>query len=100
MESSMKTISGISRRALFASAALPVLAAPIFSVAAQAQTAASGAVLPSWNDGPTRQSIIDFVGKVTRDGGPDFVPVEQRIATFDNDGTLWVEQPMYIQLAF
>ena len=56
--------------------------------------------LPSWNDGPAKKAITDFVGKVTRAGGPDFVPVPERIATFDNDGTLWCEQPMYVQLAF
>ena len=56
--------------------------------------------LPSWNDGATKKSIVDFVGRVTREGGPDFVPVPERIATFDNDGTLWCEQPMYFQLAF
>jgi phosphoserine phosphatase len=55
--------------------------------------------LPSWNEGATKKSITDFVARVTQNG-PDFVPVEQRIATFDNDGTLWVEQPMYVQLAF
>jgi phosphoserine phosphatase len=56
--------------------------------------------LPSWNEGKSKQSIIDFVTKVTKEGSPDFVPVEQRIATFDNDGTLWSEQPMYFQLFF
>jgi len=56
--------------------------------------------LPSWNDGKTKQSITEFVAKVTKDGSPDFVPPEQRIATFDNDGTLWCEQPMYFQLFF
>jgi phosphoglycolate phosphatase-like HAD superfamily hydrolase len=56
--------------------------------------------LPSWNDGPTRQSIMDFVATVTKEGSPDFVPPEERIATFDNDGTLWCEQPMYFQLLF
>ena len=56
--------------------------------------------LPSWNDGKARQSIIEFVEKVTKPGSPDFVPVAERIATFDNDGTLWAEQPMYFQLAF
>jgi phosphoglycolate phosphatase-like HAD superfamily hydrolase len=56
--------------------------------------------LPSWNDGPTKQSILNFVAKVTKEGGPDFVPVAERIATFDNDGTLWCEYPMYVQLAF
>jgi haloacid dehalogenase-like hydrolase len=56
--------------------------------------------LPSWNDGATKSSITDFVRAVTTAGGSEFVPVDQRIATFDNDGTLWVEQPMYVQLAF
>jgi hypothetical protein len=56
--------------------------------------------LPSWNDGPHKQSILDFVATVTKEGSPNFVPVPQRIATFDNDGTLWCEQPMYVQLAF
>jgi phosphoglycolate phosphatase-like HAD superfamily hydrolase len=56
--------------------------------------------LPSWNDGQTKQSIINFVQKVTTDGSPDFVPVPERIATFDNDGTLWAEQPLYFQLLF
>jgi haloacid dehalogenase-like hydrolase len=56
--------------------------------------------LSSWNDGPAKQSIIEFVNKVTKEGSPDFVPREERIATFDNDGTLWCEQPMYFQLLF
>ena len=56
--------------------------------------------LPSWNDGETKQSIVDFVAKVTKEGSSDFVPIAERIATFDNDGTLWCEQPMYFQLIF
>jgi hypothetical protein len=56
--------------------------------------------LPSWNDGATKKSITEFVAKVTKEGSPDFVPPEQRIATFDNDGTLWCEQPMPVQLFF
>ena len=56
--------------------------------------------LPSWNDGPAKKSITEFVAKVTREGSPDFVAPEKRIATFDNDGTLWCEQPMYFQLLF
>jgi hypothetical protein len=51
--------------------------------------------LPSWNEGTARKGIIEFVTKVTKEGGPDFVPAAERIATFDNDGTLWAEQPMY-----
>ena len=61
---------------------------------------AQGDPLPSWNDGPTKQSILDFVTRVTTAGGRDFVPVPERIATFDNDGTLWTEQPIYFQTIF
>jgi phosphoglycolate phosphatase-like HAD superfamily hydrolase len=57
-------------------------------------------LLPSWNEGAVKKSITDFVARVTTQGGADFVPVDQRIATFDNDGTLWCEQPYYFQLAF
>ena len=56
--------------------------------------------LPSWNDGAAKQNIVAFVEKVAKDGSPDFVPVAERIAVFDNDGTLWSEQPMYFQLFF
>ena len=68
--------------------------APASTPAAQADP------LPSWNDGATKKAIVDFVSRVTRQGGPDFVPPSERIATFDNDGTLWSEQPIYFQLAF
>jgi len=56
--------------------------------------------LLSWNDGQARRAIVAFVEKVTKEGSPDFVPVPERIATFDNDGTLWAEQPMYFQFLF
>jgi phosphoglycolate phosphatase-like HAD superfamily hydrolase len=56
-------------------------------------------MLDTWTDGPTRSAIVDFVGRVTT-AGPDFVAPEARIAVFDNDGTLWCEKPMYIQLDF
>lgn len=56
--------------------------------------------LPSWNEGAAKRSIVSFVTAVTTPGSPDFVAPEQRVATFDNDGTLWCEQPMYVQLAF
>ncbi|KAF0104970.1 MAG: NapD-like protein [Rhodospirillaceae bacterium] len=56
--------------------------------------------LPSWNDGPVKRSILDFIARTTTAGGPDFVPVPERIACFDNDGTLWTEQPVYFQVAF
>ena len=51
--------------------------------------------LPSWNDGAAKQAILGFVARVTREDGPDFVPSAERIAVFDNDGTLWAEQPTY-----
>jgi len=56
--------------------------------------------LPSWNDNGTKQSVVAFVAKVTQEGGPDFVAPAERIAVFDNDGTLWAEKPMYFQLEF
>ena len=56
--------------------------------------------LPSWNDGPSKAAILDFVHKVTQEGSSDFVPVPERIATFDNDGTLWAEKPLYFQVYF
>lgn len=65
-----------------------------------ASTARAADPLPSWNDNAAKQAIVSFVEKVTRENSSDFVPVPERIATFDNDGTLWVEQPMYVQLAF
>jgi len=87
----------MSRKVLqsLALALLPVLAPWNAPAAAQAADR-----LPAWNDGPSKQAIIAFVTKVTKEGGPDFVPPEERIAVFDNDGTLWAEQPMYFQLAF
>lgn len=68
-----------------------------FASPVNAQTVDS---LPSWNDGKAKQSIIDFVTRVTENGSPDFVPPAERIAVFDNDGTLWAERPMYFQLLF
>jgi phosphoglycolate phosphatase-like HAD superfamily hydrolase len=56
--------------------------------------------LPSWNEGDAKQAILAFVDAVTDESGPDHVPPSARIAVFDNDGTLWTEQPLYIQLAF
>ena len=56
--------------------------------------------LPSWNNGAAKAAIIEFVEATTATDSPDFVPVAERIATFDNDGTLWVEQPMYTQLVY
>src|SRR6478752_3525704 len=56
--------------------------------------------LPSWNEGATRSAVTSFVARVTKEGSPDFVPAGERIAVFDNDGTLWCEQPMYVQFLF
>lgn len=56
--------------------------------------------LPSWNDGPARESIVRFVAEVTKEGGPNYVPPEDRIATFDQDGTTWVSHPIYTQAVF
>jgi hypothetical protein len=85
----------LSRRVLLSTlATLPVLVGPLRQARAQASDP-----LPSWNDGASKRSIIEFVARVTRQGS-DFVPPSERIATFDNDGTLWCEQPMYVQLAF
>jgi phosphoglycolate phosphatase-like HAD superfamily hydrolase len=66
---------------------------------AAAQPGSAGA-LESWNDGAAKRAIVEFVGRVTRDGSPDFVPPAERIATFDNDGTLWAEKPLPFQLLF
>ena len=68
---------------------------------AQQQTSVSSKdPLPSWNEGPSKKAIVDFVAKTTKAGSIDFIPIPERIACFDNDGTLWSEQPMYFQLAF
>ncbi len=71
----------------------------LLSVSALAQTAMTDP-LPSWNDTATKKAIVTFVERVTKQGSPDLVPPAERIATFDNDGTLWAEQPIYFQLAF
>ncbi len=62
--------------------------------------AAAAEPLPSWNDGPAKRAILEFVTSVTTTGAPTFVPPAERIAVFDNDGTLWCEQPVYVQFAF
>ena len=76
------------------------LASLVFLSLVALPAAARDEILPSWNDGPSRKAILEFVGRVTQDGGPDFVPTPERIAVFDNDGTLWAEQPIYFQFAF
>src|SRR5690554_5843345 len=65
-----------------------------------ATSSAQDDTLLSWTDGPTKDAILDFVASVTTKGSENFVPAGQRIAAFDNDGTLWSEQPIYVQLAF
>src|SRR5262245_60713942 len=68
--------------------------------AASAVHAQGSDPLASWNDGATKDAIVSFVKAVTEAGGKDYVLPSERVATFDNDGTLWCEQPMYFQLAF
>src|SRR4051794_1363950 len=93
--------SGINRRGLLATvpllAAVPGLFRP---VSVLAQTVAQEGILPSWNDGPAKQAIVDFVRSTTDPSSPSHVPREDRIAVFDQDGTLWVEQPMYTQAIY
>jgi phosphoglycolate phosphatase-like HAD superfamily hydrolase len=81
----------LTRRAVLAVAALLV---------APAAALAQSEPLPSWNDTAPKAAIVEFVEKVSKEGSPDFVPKPERIAVFDNDGTLWIEHPMYVQLAF
>jgi hypothetical protein len=106
------TLFDLSRRAMLSAfTALPALPL-LLPASALAQTKAddlpasqAGQIpvtdpLPSWQDTAPKRAIFDFVARVTRQGSPDFVPEAERIATFDNDGTLWAEQPMYFQLLF
>ena len=79
---------------------LAEVAAPLIVMLGFASTAHAADPLPSWNDTAAKQSIVKFVERVTREGSPDFVPAPERIATFDNDGTLWAEQPIYFQVLF
>ena len=93
---------GINRRLLLASlaAALAILPASLLpgSILAQSTTAADP--LSSWNDGQAKQAIVDFVKRTTDQSSANFVPTEARIATFDQDGTLWVEHPIYSQVVY
>jgi phosphoserine phosphatase len=72
----------------------------VFCQLAPVSVSAEDTVLASWNDGSSKQAIIDFVSAITDKAGPDYVDPAERIAVFDNDGTLWAEQPMYFQLIF
>ena len=99
----MMSLHMASRRGLLRllGTALVALAIGALSGCASTPDTAAGRAatdpLPSWNDSAAKQSIVAFVERVTQAGSPDFVPVPERIAVFDNDGTLWAEQPMYFQ---
>ncbi len=82
------------RRILLSAGALVFLFAGGIAAFAQSDP------LPSWNDGRSKSALLNFVAKVTKEGGADYVAPAERIAAFDNDGTLWAEQPIYFQLAF
>jgi hypothetical protein len=84
-------------RRMVLSALAVFMAFPV--VSALAQTPAVDP-LASWNDAAAKKAIVTFVERVTKQGSPDLVPPAERIATFDNDGTLWAEQPIYFQAAF
>src|SRR6476646_6528071 len=96
-EAKMSTRSPtLNRRVLLAALAkLAILFTPILPLSALAQAPSVTDPLPSWNDGPAKQAIVDFVKATTDSASPKFVPPEERIATFDQDGTLWVEHPIY-----
>jgi phosphoserine phosphatase len=85
----------ITRRSMLQIAALAAAVAM-----ARPALSADDVALPSWADGDAKAAIVDFVARVTAEGGPDFVPMPERIAVFDNDGTLWSEQPLYFQFVF
>lgn len=90
----------INRRVLVSGLALlPALSGIPLVRIAEAQTAQGGS-LASWNDGPAKQAILDFVKATTDRASSKFVPPEERIATFDQDGTLWVEHPIYSQVVY
>ena len=91
----------ISRRTLLSTlAVLPALSSPFLPISSRAQSTTSGDPLPSWNDGPAKEAITTFVKETTDQASPKFVPAAERIATFDQDGTLWVEHPIYTQVVY
>ena len=102
----MRSLHMASRRGFLRLLGTALLALSLGTLSGCASNPDSGAgratsdPLPSWNDTAPRQSIVAFVERVTREGSPDFVAVPERIAVFDNDGTLWAEQPMYFQVLF
>src|SRR4051812_48237236 len=95
------TRPGINRRVILSTlAVLPVLPGLLRPIPALAQTPAAGSPLPSWNDGAAKQAILDFVRATIDQSSQSYVHPEERIATFDQDGTLWVEHPMYSQVVY
>src|SRR5262249_26125553 len=88
----------ITRRVVVAALAAAPVASTFRATAVQAQAAVSR--LPSWNDGIAKQAILDFVHTTTDQASSNFVRPEERIAVFDQDGTLWVEHPMYTQVMY
>jgi len=91
----------VNRRGLItAFVAFALLFAPIFPFSTLAESPSATDPLPSWNDGTAKQAIVDFVKATTDQASPNFVPPEARIATFDQDGTLWVEHPVYTQVVY
>jgi len=98
MESN-RPLPSVTRRALLSAGAI-LPAATVLVHPAAAQAATSDDPLPSWNDGAAKQALVKFIAVTTDKASPDFVPPEERIATFDQDGTLWVEQPMPSQVIY
>jgi phosphoglycolate phosphatase-like HAD superfamily hydrolase len=97
----MKTTPAIDGEKIPAKRALSIAFILGFAlVLLAAATAQAGDPLPSWNEGKAKQTLVQFVEDVTKEGGPHYVPPAERIATFDNDGTLWVEYPIYTQVLF
>jgi len=93
--------SGVNRRVLLSTLALlPALSGPLLPVSGRAQTAAASDLLPSWSDGPAKQTILAFVRTTIDRSSPGYVSPEDRIAVLDQDGTLWVEHPMYTQVVY
>src|SRR5262245_60445786 len=95
---SRRFAANADQRRLFGVSVSLLLALAIAYAAPPAR--AAGDPLPSWNEGAAKKSILEFVTAATREGGPGFIAPAERIAVFDNDGTLWVEKPLYVQLVF
>jgi phosphoglycolate phosphatase-like HAD superfamily hydrolase len=95
------SLSGLSRRTMLSAfAMIPTICGAMFPFSASAQTVTPGSPLPSWNEGAAKQAILDFVRVTTDRASSNYVSAEERIAVFDQDGTLWVEHPMYSQVVY